>query len=140
MKKLLLVGINARYTHSNLALRYLRNFVADLEYKTEISEFSINQDILEILEQIAIKQPDILAFSVYIWNTKVITSILPEIKKILLDSKVILGGPEVSYNPEKWLSKFPEIDFIICGAGEAGLKYLLCTNYYMNPNKAYNNQ
>ncbi len=128
MKKLLLVGINARYTHSNLAIRYLRNFVVDLEYKTEILEFSINQDILEILEQIAFKQPDILAYSVYIWNTKVITSILPEIKKILPDSKVILGGPEVSYNPERWLSKFPEIDFIIGGAGEVGFRYLLENN------------
>ncbi len=128
MEKLLLIGINARYTHSNLAIGYLRNFVVDLEYKTEIIEFSINQDVLEILEQIAYEQPDILAFSVYIWNTKVITSILPEIMKIMPDSKIILGGPEVSYNPEKWLNKFPEIDFIICGAGEAGFRYLLENN------------
>ncbi len=125
MKKLLLVGINARYTHLNLALRYLRNFVADLEYKTEILEFSINQEILEILEQIALKKPDILAFSVYIWNTEIITLILPEIKKILPECKIILGGPEVSYNPKEWFNKFPEIDYMICGAGEAGFKYLL---------------
>lgn len=125
MKKLLLVGINARYTHSNLAIKYLRNFVIDLKYNTEVLEFSINQDILEILEQIALKQPDILAFSVYIWNTNEIISIIPEIKKILSDSKIILGGPEVSYNPEEWLDKFPEIDYLICGAGEAGFRYLL---------------
>ena len=125
MKKLLLIGINARYTHSNLAIRYLRNFVVDLEYKTEILEFSINQEVLEILEQIAHEQPDILAFSVYIWNTNEIISILPEIKKILPDSKIILGGPEVSYNPEDWLLKFPEIDYLICGAGETGFRYLL---------------
>lgn len=125
MKKMLLIGVNARYTHSNLALRYLRNFVDDLEYKTEILEFSINQDILEILEQIAQVKPDIIVFSVYIWNTEKILSLLPEVKKVLLDSKIILGGPEVSYNPEDWLIKFPEIDFIICGAGEAGFRYLL---------------
>ncbi len=125
MKKLLLIGVNARYTHSNLALRYLRNFVDDLEYKTEIFEFSINQDILTILEQIAHVKPDILAFSVYIWNTEKILSLLPEVKKVLPDSKIILGGPEVSYNPEDWLTKFPEINFIVCGAGEAGFRYLL---------------
>ncbi|MDA3812892.1 MAG: DUF4080 domain-containing protein, partial [Candidatus Cloacimonetes bacterium] len=125
MKKLLLVGINARYTHSNLALRYLRNFVDDLEHKTEILEFSINQDMLAILEQITRVRPEFIALSVYIWNTDIIYSLLPEIKKILPDSKIILGGPEVSYNPEEWLSKFSEIDYIVCGAGEAGLRYLL---------------
>ena len=109
MKKLLFIGINARYSHSNLALRYLRNFVADLEYETEILEFSINQDILEILEQITFKQPDILAFSVYVWNTKVTRLLLPEIKKILSEIKIIIGGPEVSYNPKEWLNEFPEI-------------------------------
>ena len=125
MKKLLFVGINARYTHSNLALRYLRNFVDDLKYKSEILEFSINQDMLDILEQIALKQPDILAFSVYIWNTEITRQLLPEIKKILPDAEIVLGGPEVSYNPEDWLLKFPEIDYIFFGAGEAGFIYLL---------------
>ena len=125
MKKLLFVGINARYTHSNLSLRYLRNFVAKLEYESEILEFSINQDFLQILEQIEHTQSDILAFSVYIWNTEITFLLLSEIKKIMPEIKIILGGPEVSYNPEDWLSKFSEIDFIVCGAGEAGLKYLL---------------
>jgi radical SAM superfamily enzyme YgiQ (UPF0313 family) len=128
MKKLLFIGVNARYTHSNIAIRYLRNFVVDLEYKTKILEFSINQNILEILEQIAHEQPDVLAFSVYIWNTEITRQLLPEIKKILPEIKIILGGPEVSYNPEEWLSRFPEIDFIICGAGEAGFRYLLENN------------
>ncbi len=125
MKKLLLVGINARYTHLNLAIRYLRNHINDLEYQTEIIEFSINQDILEILEQIACNKPEIIAFSVYIWNTDIVRTLLPEIKKILPDSKIILGGPEVSYNPEDWQQEFSEIDFIVCGAGEAGFRYLL---------------
>jgi len=125
MKKLLLVGINTRYTHSNLALRYLRNFVIDLDCKIKLLEFSINQDYLDILELIAQEEPEITALSVYIWNTDVIKSLLPEIKKILPDTKIILGGPEVSYNAEDWLERFPQIDYIICGAGEAGFKYLL---------------
>ena len=128
MNKLLLVGINARYTHLNLAIRYLRNHINDLEYKTEIIEFSINQNILEILEQIAYNKPEILAFSVYIWNTDLVRILLPEIKNILPDSKIIMGGPEVSYNPKEWLKEFPEIDFIICGAGETGFRYLLENN------------
>ncbi len=125
MKKLLLVGINARYTHSNLALRYLRNFVIDLDYKIKLLEFSINQNFLEILELIALEEPETIALSVYIWNTDVIKSLLSEIKKILPEIKIVLGGPEVSYDAEDWLEQFPQIDYIICGFGEAGFKYLL---------------
>jgi len=128
MKRLLLICINARYTHSNLAIRYLRNYVSDLAYELKIIEFSINQKFLEILEQIAHNKPDILAFSVYIWNTDLVRLLLPEITKILPDSKIILGGPEVSYNPKDWQQNFPEIDFIICGAGEAGFRYILENN------------
>ncbi|MDP8267348.1 MAG: DUF4080 domain-containing protein [Candidatus Tenebribacter davisii] len=128
MKNLLLVGINARYTHLNLAIRYLRNYVKDLNYTTKILEFSINQNILEILEYIVKEQPNIIAFSVYIWNTEKVRLLLPELKKLLPESKVIMGGPEVSYDPHNWLKEFPEIDFIICGAGESGLRSILENN------------
>ena len=128
MKKLLFVGINARYTHSNLAIRYLRNFIKELPFKTSILEFSINQNLLDILSVIHSENPDIISFSVYIWNTEVVRILLPEIKKVLPNSKIILGGPEVSYNAEKWLENYPCIDFIVAGAGEAGLYYILENN------------
>ena len=118
MKKLLLVGINARYTHSNLALRYLRNFVEDLGYEVKLLEFSINQDYLEILELIVQDEPETIALSVYIWNTEVIKSLLSEINKILPKTKIVLGGPDVSFDAENWLQRFPQIDYIICGSGE----------------------
>jgi radical SAM superfamily enzyme YgiQ (UPF0313 family) len=125
MKKILLIGINARYTHSNLAIRYLRNYVADFSYQITLEEFTINQQLLEILSKIFKLQPEIIALSVYIWNTEITRKLLPEIHKLLPDSKIILGGPEVSYNPQKWFEEFPFLNFIICGAGEAGFQYLL---------------
>jgi len=128
MKKLLLVGINARFTHSNLALRYLRNSITELDIQPEIVEFSINQNLLDILEQINSKEPEVIAFSVYIWNTEIIKDLLLEISKILPNSKVVLGGPEVSYNPEEWFENFPVIHYIITGSGEAGFKFLLENN------------
>lgn len=128
MRRLLLIGINARYTHTNLAVRYLRNNSLDLPYEIIIKEFSINQNLLEILAEIEEVHPFAIAISVYIWNTELITIILPELKKILPSIKIILGGPEVSYNPENWLEKFPEIDFIIINSGETGFRYLLENN------------
>ena len=125
MRRLLLIGINARYTHNNLAVRYLRNNSLDLPYEIIIKEFSINQNLLEILAEIEEVNPFAIAVSVYIWNTELMKIILSELKKVLPSVKIILGGPEVSYNPENWLEKFPEIDFIIINSGEAGFRYLL---------------
>ncbi|MBC8384129.1 MAG: DUF4080 domain-containing protein [Candidatus Cloacimonetes bacterium] len=125
MKKLLLTAVNARFTHSNLAIRYLRNRVSDLPYEIEIVEFSLKNPLKSILERIWIKQPEILAISVYIWNVDIIRQFLLEIKKIVPSLTIILGGPEVSFDPESWIEDFPQIDFIVCGAGESGFRYLL---------------
>ncbi|MFO7895782.1 MAG: DUF4080 domain-containing protein [Candidatus Cloacimonadales bacterium] len=119
MRKLLLVGINCRYTHSNLALRYLRNHWQNQQDQVDLLEFSINQSEREILQAIYQQQPDLLAFSVYIWNAELIQHLLPDLKKILPAVKIILGGPEVSFDFQRWLRDFPEIDQIICGNGEA---------------------
>jgi len=125
MKKVLLIGINARYTHSNPAIRYLRNSVLDLPFKIELIEFSINRKISEILSKIYGSQPDVVALSVYIWNSEIVKKILKDIKKVLPDIKIILGGPEVSFNAEKWIEEFPAIDHIIFGNGEEGFRYFL---------------
>lgn len=125
MKKILLLGINARFTHSNLAIRYLRNYISDLSFKIVLKEVSINCSLLEILAILHEEKPEIIGISVYIWNSEILKNLLPEIKKILPKSQLILGGPEVSYNPEQWLKKFPQIDHIVCGFGEEGFRCLL---------------
>lgn len=127
--KILLIGINARYTHSNLAIRYLRNSIQDLDFETAIAEYSINQTELDILQDIYLRKPEIIAFSVYIWNSELIRKLLPEIKKLLPNSKLILGGPQVSYNQQKWLNNFNQIDHIIAGSGEAGFIFLAKNNF-----------
>jgi radical SAM superfamily enzyme YgiQ (UPF0313 family) len=123
--KIDLVAINSRYTHTNLALLYLKEAIHELGHEVVISEFSINQNILEILKQLYLTKADLIAISVYIWNTELIKKLLPEIKKLLPETKILLGGPEVSYNTEVWLAKFNDIDYIIKGQGEAALHKLL---------------
>ena len=127
-KKILLIGINARWTHSNPALYYLRTYVNDLDYDIQICEYTINQTFMEIMSDIYLKKPDVIAFSVYIWNTKTVQNLLKDLKKILPNCKIILGGPEVSYHPQKWFDKF-NIDHIICGSGESGFRELLLHNF-----------
>ncbi len=125
MKKVLLVAINARYTHSCLALYCLKSFSAGLDYDIIIREFSINRAHNEIIADILALRPDMLAISVFIWNAELVKKILPAFIRQAGGVKIVLGGPEVSYNPDRWLSLFPEIDHIIIGEGEAAFRHLL---------------
>ncbi len=125
MKRVLLAGFNARFTHSNLALRYLRQSCNHLPLEILLHEYSINQPLLEVLAHINGLKPHFILLSVYIWNSKMVAYLLPELKKLLPSMKIILGGPEVSYNPQDWLSRFPTIDHIVCGPGERAVPALL---------------
>lgn len=121
-----LIAINARFTHSNLALRYLRNYANE---EATLLEFTINQNLDEILEELVQQKPEVICFSAYIWNSVILKKILSVIGKILPDTKIVLGGPEVSYNADIWLEQFSCINYIITGAGEAGWQYLLQNNF-----------
>ncbi|MCL1865166.1 MAG: DUF4080 domain-containing protein [Spirochaetes bacterium] len=124
MKKILLLGINARYSHSNLALLYLKRAIDDLDFDIHISEFTISEGEDKIFGTIYSFKPDILAVSVYIWNTLYIKSILKSIKSIYCEIKIVLGGPEVTYNSKDWIEEFNEIDYIITGGGEAAFRQI----------------
>lgn len=105
MKKILFQGINARYIHSNPALLYLKKYISDLPYIAAVSESSINEKPDEIIRSVADCRPDILALSVYIWNSGIVKRILPGIKKNFPALTVLLGGPEVSYSHDEWLDR-----------------------------------
>ncbi|MCL2154223.1 MAG: DUF4080 domain-containing protein [Leptospirales bacterium] len=127
MKKILLLGINARYSHSNLALLYLKRSIEDLDFNIHIAEFTISEvseGTDKIFSTISSIKPDILAISVYIWNTLYIKSILKSIKSTFSEIKIVLGGPEVSYNSNDWIEEFNEIDYIIAGEGEAAFRQI----------------
>jgi len=130
--KIFLTSINARFTHSNLALRYLRSYANKQFSDVSLIEYTINQNIDEILEELVQAKPDVLVFSVYIWNSTIIKKILSVLGDILPRTKIVLGGPEVSYNADIWLPQFDSIDYIITGAGEAGWEYLLNSSFQVS--------
>jgi radical SAM superfamily enzyme YgiQ (UPF0313 family) len=115
--KVVLTAINAKYIHSNLALRYLKAYTEDLDYDCQIKEFSINDMEDRVLEEIMKEKPDVIGFSCYIWNIGFITRISKLIK--LIDSKIqiMYGGPEVSYECESFLRE-NDVDYIVEGEGE----------------------
>ncbi len=124
MPKTLLTTLNAKYIHLNLAIRILYDLnkdVADLHWK----EFVIKNDVDEIAEYC--KDFEVVCFSCYIWNITQTLAVCKRIKEINKDTKILLGGPEVSYEWEA-LMHLPEVDFIITGEGEIPFESFLA-NY-----------
>ena len=115
--KVLLVGVNSRFTHSNLAIRYLKAYTEDLDYKCLIKEFSINDRVERIVQEIISEEADIVAFSCYIWNKDYVEQISDLIKLIDSNIKLLFGGPEVSFDSENYL-KDSLSDYLIEGEGE----------------------
>lgn len=119
MKKIVLTAINSQYVHLNVAVRYLKKYVEkNSDIKLDIYETNINNQLMNIIKDLFEKQPDIIIFSTYIWNKEYVFSITKELKKILPDVKIALGGPEVSYEWDKIMAENQEIDYIFTGEGE----------------------
>ena len=117
--KVLLTSLNSKYIHTNLAIRYLNTYCEDIEaVNFSIKEFTINDHIPEILREIFKERPDILCFSCYIWNIEETIKLVQLYKSIAPTTKIILGGPEVTYDAVHWMNKIEEIDFIVKGEGE----------------------
>ena len=126
--KVLLTAINAKYIHSNLAVYSLRAFAEQYRQSVEIAEYTINQQIDEILMDIYRRKPDVLCFSCYLWNITYVGQIVREIKKVLPETDIWLGGPEVSYNAADVLTQYPQVKGIMRGEGEETFLELL--KYY----------
>lgn len=119
MKKVILAALNAKYIHSNLTLRYLSRFQNNNQkHHVETMEFTINQRLDFIAEELFRKQPDVVLFSCYIWNVEMLRQLCPILKKIMPDCVIGFGGPEVSYESETFLRENPAVDFVMRGEGE----------------------
>lgn len=128
--KLLLAAVNAKYIHSNLAVYSMKAYCRAFAEHIELAEYTINQQEDEILKDLYRKKPEILCFSCYIWNISFIKELIRNVKKILPDTVIWAGGPEVSYDAEQFLEEMPEVFGVMCGEGEETFREL--TQYYVN--------
>ena len=132
--KILLIGINAKYIHSNPAIYSLKAYADKYDSARpsdcvlEIAEYTINQSSSTILADIYQKKPQVTAFSCYIWNWNIVQELLLELPKILPETELWLGGPEVSFQAEKIIQVFPQLTGIMIGEGEETFLELL--HYY----------
>ncbi len=125
----LLTAVNAKYIHSNPAVYSLKAYAgSQLQPYIALAQYTINQKTEEILGDLYKRHPDVIGFSCYIWNIDMIQELLWEIPKVLPDTDIWLGGPEVSYDGEILIKKLPMIKGIMVGEGEETFKELL--TYY----------
>lgn len=122
----LLIGINAKYIHSNLAIRSLKAYAESqgCDWSIELMEYTINQPIGQLLDEIILREPDLVGFSCYIWNYSQVRSLCVELKKLLPNMRIVLGGPEVTFTPDITLME-TNCDHVICGEGERAFAELL---------------
>ena len=126
--KVVLTAINAKYIHSNLAVYSLRAYAKPYKDEIEIVEYTINQQLDDILMDLYKRKPDILCFSCYIWNLTYVEELIREIKKIFPSLPIWVGGPEVSYDAKDVLERLPEVTGVMFGEGEETFLELL--RYY----------
>ncbi len=124
-KKVLFVAVNAKYVHTNIAVRYLTQYCSREDINCKFAEFTINEPKDNVLEKLYMSGSDVYGFSCYIWNREYVFQLCKNLKKLLPYCKIILGGPEVSFDAESILNENEFVDFVICGEGEKAVINLL---------------
>lgn len=124
LMKILLVAVNAKYIHSNPAVFSLKACTGAYSSHVQIAEFTINQAPAFLLQEIYKKQPDVIAFSCYIWNRTLIGQLIGDLHKILPDTDIWAGGPEVSYDPYETIKEW-RLRGVLAGAGEGSFSFLV---------------
>lgn len=152
--KALLVGINAKFIHTNLAIRNIARY--NQKEGITFYEATINDNMDEVLEDIISYNADLVGFSCYLWNIEDVLYMAENIKKIKPHTVIVLGGPEVSYEAKDLLKERPHVDYIMLNEGEErfckllqvlkgnipvedvdGLVYRDCDEILINPAKGY---
>ena len=128
--KILLAACNAKYIHSNLAVYDLKAYSSDYDKEVFLREYTINQPKDEILKDIYGSGADVVCFSCYIWNISFVRELICDLAKILPETAFWAGGPEVSYDAEKFLTEMPEMTGVLVGEGEKTFHNLL--EYYID--------
>lgn len=130
--KILLVACNAKYIHSNLAVYDLQAYASDYADHIVLKEYTINQQKDDIMRDIYLEHPDVVCVSCYIWNLSFVKELMAELIKILPGADFWAGGPEVSYDAEKFLTENSEFKGVMVGEGEETFKEL--AGYYVEKN------
>lgn len=122
--KVILSTLNAKFIHTSLAIRLLKAY-SEHAFEIELAEYTIKDPVMNIVSDLFQRRPDVIGFSCYIWNIEETLRVIDIVKKVMPEVKIILGGPEVSYDTGHWMERAQGVDFIVMGEGEETFHHLL---------------
>ncbi|WP_168121041.1 B12-binding domain-containing radical SAM protein [Paenibacillus sp. HB172176] len=122
--KVVLSTLNAKFIHTSLALRCLKAYSGQ-QFDIDIAEYTIKDPAMNIVSDLFSRNPDVIGFSCYIWNIEETIVVINMLRKIKPELKIVLGGPEVSYDTDYWMNRLQDVDFIVMGEGEETFHHLL---------------
>ncbi|PKN72935.1 MAG: radical SAM protein [Candidatus Cloacimonetes bacterium HGW-Cloacimonetes-3] len=128
MKNILMVALNSSWSQSNLAFFYLREVIRHLPYAVDMRDFTLKDHLGDVLQSIYSTQADIICFSAYIWNCEYLQKLVPELKKLMPEAILVLGGPEAANRDYSLATR----DFVVQGSGE-GVFLELAENAFTVP-------
>lgn len=123
--RIILATLNAKYIHTSLAIRLLKAYSEHEFEDILLAEYTIKDPVMNIVSDLFQKQPDVIGFSCYIWNIEETVKLVSILKQVMPEVKIVLGGPEVSYEPLYWMKREAGIDFVVNGDGEETFHHLL---------------
>lgn len=88
------------------------------EIQIDLGEYTINHQMDQILQDIYRRKPDVVGFSCYIWNIVYVKELIHDLKKVLPQVRIWMGGPEASYDAVHLMDELPEVELIMQGEGE----------------------
>lgn len=122
--KVVVATLNAKYIHTSLALRLLKAY-SGKEFDIDMAEYTIKDPVLNIVSDLYKRNPEVIGFSCYIWNMEETLKVVDMLKKVMPETAIVLGGPEVSYDTDYWMERAKNVDFIVMGDGEETFHHLL---------------
>ena len=121
----ILSTLHSKFIHNSLALPCLAAYCGGDCGDFLIREFTVHEPRESILSQILAEDPDVVAFSVYLWNRRETLDLTDALCVARPELRIVLGGPEVSFEGEEIFTRHPGITALICGEGEEPLRALL---------------
>ena len=133
--RIVLCAINARYSHTSLSIRLLRQACfkkTDVIDEIIATEYTINDQPSAVLQKLYELSGDIYAFSCYVWNRKLTEQICGDLRKVKPDCTIIIGGPEAAWQPAEILEQIKSADIVLSGEGETNFPQIIISlnNYY----------
>ncbi|MDT8420284.1 MAG: DUF4080 domain-containing protein [Desulfuromonadales bacterium] len=120
----LLTTLHSKFIHPSLALPCLAAYCGEDCGEILIHEFTVHEPKENVLARIMACQPDVVAFSVYIWNRRETFELVDALAIVRPEIRLVLGGPEMSFEGSDLFNTLPAAA-LICGEGEIPLRKIL---------------